>query len=204
MSQSVNTTTNAFFDNLYKAYGRDVKSLGWSERGQLERFKAVERYLPDRFGSILDVGCGFGDFAYFLRQRRPSQNFQYTGYDINKNFVDSLADFPLGTIELCDFLTAEPQEDAYDVVVSIGSFNVRVDGNDHILEQAIRNATFCAKDMAVISALSCYADRPAQDSNPLSYFYQPENVFAVAKKYASRVDLVHNYLPHDFLICVYK
>ena len=62
---------NDFFDTLYQKHGSNVQSLGWSENGQNRRFEEIERHTPSEFSSLLDVGCGFGDFNRFMMAKRP-------------------------------------------------------------------------------------------------------------------------------------
>ena len=45
-------------------YGYDRRKYGWNKDCQWVRFEAAfEGLRPDEFGSVLDVGCGFGDLS---------------------------------------------------------------------------------------------------------------------------------------------
>lgn len=194
---------NDFFDSLYQKHGPSVQSLGWSEHGQNRRFEEIERHLPSEFSSLLDVGCGFGDFNRFMIAKRPHQNFSYTGYDINENFVKTAPALHNGKIELRDFISTPPAENSFDVVVSIGAFNVTVEDNLKLIQSAISLMHQSAKNMALISAQSLYADDHVKH-NPDMFFYDPAELFRFAKNLTRNVDLIHSYMPHDFILKIYK
>ena len=128
---------NDFFDDLYVRHGDGVGSLGWSESGQRRRFEEVEKNLPSAFSSLLDVGCGFGDFGVFVREKRPDLTFDYTGYDINRNFVALAQEKGRKGVELRDFIENPPKGRQFDVVVSIGAFNVTVEDNMGMMREAL-------------------------------------------------------------------
>lgn len=56
------STISRYSERYYKL-GRDVKTLGWgNEEQQFFRFKQVMRIMQCSGKSLLDIGCGFGDF----------------------------------------------------------------------------------------------------------------------------------------------
>ena len=69
------------------AHGNDPKTLGWSSlEQQFIRFNRFADYLPSRFNSIIDIGCGFGDFATYLTfVEKPPES--YLGIDINPDLI---------------------------------------------------------------------------------------------------------------------
>lgn len=203
MTHSFAQRTNAFFDNLYNQHGTAVQSLGWSENGQNRRFEEIENHLPASFSSLLDVGCGFGDLNAYLQRKRPQLAFSYTGYDINQNFVRAVSPFQNGTVELRDFIDSPPAEGSFDVVVSVGAFNVAVEDNIDLIQSAIRLMHQSAKNLALISAQSLYADEHVKH-NPDMFFYDPAELFRFAKSLTRNVDLIHSYMPHDFILKIYK
>ena len=68
--------------------GYDVKTLGWGSVEQQEyRFsQTVSSEINFHDKSVLDIGCGFGDFYKFLiKTKTPIRN--YIGYDINPGLI---------------------------------------------------------------------------------------------------------------------
>ena len=56
------------YTDLYNQYGENVRSLNWgSQQSQHLRFEAMTNNLDLNNQTILDVGCGFGDFYKFLK-----------------------------------------------------------------------------------------------------------------------------------------
>ena len=46
----------------------------------------MKKYIPSNNAKIADLGCGFGDFYKFLKNR--NYNYIYRGYDINPEMID--------------------------------------------------------------------------------------------------------------------
>ena len=67
-------------------YGQNVRSLWGSTESQRIRFKILAEMGDFNNKSVLDVGCGFGDFYTFLREQNihPAK---YCGIDISENYV---------------------------------------------------------------------------------------------------------------------
>ena len=65
--------------------------LHWSSKASQEkRFflinNLMKKYISSNNAKIADLGCGFGDFYEFLKQR--NYNYIYKGYDINPEMID--------------------------------------------------------------------------------------------------------------------
>ena len=56
-----------YYLNLFNKYGESPKSLGWSKGKQFLRYDQLTRDCTLKNSSFLDVGCGFGDFASYLK-----------------------------------------------------------------------------------------------------------------------------------------
>ncbi|TAD97670.1 MAG: class I SAM-dependent methyltransferase [Bacteroidetes bacterium] len=63
------------------------ESLGWaSSESQIIRFQILSQIDHLSNTSILDLGCGYGDFKLYLDQF--FQNIQYTGIDMMPDFLE--------------------------------------------------------------------------------------------------------------------
>lgn len=193
---------NAYYKALYTRFGQDVRSLGWSEQGQRVRFEFIRGLIPDAARSILDIGCGFGDFAACVAAKRP--DIAYTGWDINPDFIEICQRRKQGTFALRDILKEPPPPAAYDVCVLIGALNTGAGNNDELARTMIGRMYEASRIGCLFSATSMYVDDKYRDSSGAMYYYDPGAMFGFAKRLARRVDLFHSYLPHDFCLAIWK
>ena len=62
--------TKDFVNKLVEKYGYSIKSLDYhSKTGQKTRFDIITQVGINDDCSLLDVGCGFGDYFNYLKQR---------------------------------------------------------------------------------------------------------------------------------------
>lgn len=81
---------NCRYSDRLNIHGNSPLSLGWADKAQqylrFDRFfESIIRY-PEPY-TILDIGCGFGDFASFLEASKKPPEF-YTGLDINNDLLE--------------------------------------------------------------------------------------------------------------------
>lgn len=189
-------TINSFHNGLFARHGHHRASLGWqSAEWQQSRFEAVLSLGSFDGWTVLDVGCGFADFATALLAKAPSA--RYTGYDINPHFVKACrASRPDLAFELRNILTDPPAE-RFDAVVSIGPINIDIGDNETVMRQMIRAMfdscrSYCAMSMA--------SDRGGRQARGFHY-YDPMAMLQFCSGLTDRVALRHDYLATDF--CVY-
>ena len=86
--KKIEVATVERYSKRFEVHGDSPKSLGWgSKKDQLIRFKQIAlSNLDFKEKSIIDIGCGFGDFLEFLIKN----NYQfknYIGVDINNDLI---------------------------------------------------------------------------------------------------------------------
>ncbi len=192
---------NARLSNL----GEQAQTVGWRSRKQQEARFVMLNQIGNMSGStVLDVGCGFGDFYIFLLGNNANPT-QYTGIDIandlikfaQKKFekIPNVAFRHVSTDELSLF-----PDRAFDYVLASGIFNYPVaDNNTYVqrtLEQMYR---ICRKGVAV-NMTTDYVD--FQDRS--LFYFSPEDVFRFCKQLTKRVCLHHDYMPFEFTVFLYK
>jgi len=159
----------------------------------------------EKNSSILDVGCGFGDFFRYLLERFPDFTGHYKGIDILDDFIeeckgnikDGRAEF-----DTQDLLNSnEIKGDSYEFVVASGTFNLKIGEKHRKFVAAMLEKMFkvCSRGVAV-NFMSTYVDYV----NESSFHASPEEIFSLAKSFTKRVSLRHDYMPYEFTVYIYK
>lgn len=185
--------------------GLNPQALWGSEKSQRIRFQILEKMLASRESfSVLDVGCGLGDFyAYLIDQ--GYRNVRYVGLEYNSRFVDEASRrYPDAR-----FINSDMEQHAaqvttsYDYIVASGIYNLGdspVDTRNRI-ERDMRLAFQVARLAYGVNFLSTFAD----SRDPMSLYYQPEDMLRLGQSIFGRyARLYHDYLPHDFTLLLFK
>ena len=191
-------TIKRYEERLLK-YGPSAKALGWKdEEQQYMRFVILSEIGNLNDCSILDVGCGFGDFYEFLKMRGVS--VKYTGYDISLRLIEIAKErHPEATFEVKDILE-ESTDKKFDYVVSSGILNARLSDNEGFLKGMIIECFGLCNIGVAINMMSNYVDYKQGEL----YYYSPEAIFTFCKTLTRRVTLRHDYMPYEFTVYLYK
>lgn len=197
------------YEALLQRHGVSHQGAGWpTDADQQVRFQQFLRLLekpPVNF-SLLDYGCGFGDFDSFL-WKQGYRGYKYVGYDLCKAMIacgPSLRSSPWANfiVSLDDGLSPLGP---FNYVVSSGIFNLPPPGTPpiawrqyivHTIQEFDRLST---KGFA-FNMLSSLARK--QESG---WFYgNPEVFFEICFRMTGKVALLHDYGLNDFTIIVRK
>ncbi len=192
----------SFYEEALEKYGVDYRSLHWSSiRTQLARFEVLYDIGPYSGCSILDIGCGLGDFYQYLKER--AEGFSYMGYDISPKMVESAEKrFPEAGFMVRDILESQPEPESFDYVVASGTFNIRVKEHDAFLKDMI-SAMYRACKKGI--GFNLLERRPNEWFNDgLYYSANPEEVISFCHTLSSLSEVKIGYLPDDFTIFLYK
>jgi SAM-dependent methyltransferase len=110
-----------YFDKWYRNPRFRVKSPGELTRQVALVLAAAEHVLGRTVRTVLDVGCGEGNWLPPLRQLRP--RIQYTGVDSSPYAVERFGksrNIRLGTIDALDRIRLRKE---YDLVLCVGMLN---------------------------------------------------------------------------------
>lgn len=149
--------------------------------------------------SVLDLGCGFGDFRQYCRTR--GLDIGYTGVDINERLVEAARErFPDATFLACDIESADIAP--HDWVVSSSAFNLKLREQDNyeFAASILRRCHALARKGVAVDFLTEYVDfRGSEDA----FYYSPEKMFTIAKSITRRVALRHDYPLFEFCVYLY-
>jgi SAM-dependent methyltransferase len=187
---------NRRYDERLDRFGDDIRTLasGTDERRRL-RFQVLTEIGLRNGCTVLDLGCGFGDFLGYIRDR--GLEVDYTGYDINPRLIEiARRRYPGATFDVVDI--QEQEFPTFDYIVSSSAFNLPLETRDNyeFLADILRACYGHAREGVALDLLSSYVDFEGD-----AFHYSPEQVFAIGKSLTRRVMLRHDYPLFEF--CLY-
>lgn len=199
MNEEEKKRINERYNKRIAVHGNNIKALasGTEERRKM-RFDVLTEIGIEKNSSVLDLGCGYGDYYQYLQQNQFLCN--YTGIDINENLINFARNrFPETNFKVLDIQNENPGD--FDFVVSTSCFNLQLSGesNYNFIEDIFRKCYAVAKKGVAIDFLSSYVDFKGNPEE--AFYYEPERVFKIAKSITKRVDLRHDYPLFEF--CIY-
>ena len=146
--------------------------------------------------SILEVGCGLGDFyKYLIRHKRDCT---YHGYDIVPEYIaECRREYSQTNFEVRNIFV-DGIDGNYDTVVMSQVLNNRYQKSDNmqVMQRALELAFQHARISVSVDMLSTYVDF----RNPDLFYYSPEDIFRLAKAIAPRVLIRHDYRAFEFCV----
>jgi SAM-dependent methyltransferase len=189
----------SFYNYHLKQFGDRPEALRWTPQGQLRRYHALAEISPHlNNASILDYGCGTGDFFRFLKRR--GIDVRYTGVDINENFVElAKKKYPE-----CFFQVMDASDDRldgfFDYIVICGVFNLRVPGvEDDMKEALVTLFKHCNKGLA----LNCLSSHTPIKDPELNYTSPEKMVRFTLENLSPYFALRHDRVQDDFTLYIY-
>ena len=193
-------TSSWYADNV-RRYGFDHRGLGFRTRNSQEkRFEALLDLGDFDGASLLDVGCGFGDFLAFLRAR--GVNPRYTGIDLCEPMVARCRERfagEAGEFIVADVLEYEPAG-YYDYIVASGIFGLDAAGTRERIEPTLQRMLSWSRLGIAANFLSARAATKVD----ARVYVDPVRMLHTALAWTPAVRLDHGYLPNDFTIHIYR
>jgi len=192
------------YERRYNQYGISPLTLGWKDRkSQWLRFKILYEVGIKEGDSILDVGCGFGDFLLYLKEQ-GIKNIKYEGWDIVPSLIKEAERMHKGSenvvFKLRSIFQGPFQEEKFDWVVASGILNARIKNNIGKMKRLINIMLRMSRKGISINMLTNYVDFMRDDL----FYYSPEEMFAFGKSIVKRVSLRHDYPLYEFTLYLYK
>lgn len=180
------------YSELVKRHGDSYKSLHWhSRQTQQIRFEALLQIGKLDGCSVLDIGCGIGDFAVYLETRGIDVDF--TGYDIVPEAIKlAQRKCPTAAFEARNILLAPPTR-RFDYIVSSGIFAF---GDQQFFEGIVERAVSLAQ---IAYGFNLYRTRqPSFFSPTLQYVLEFCNGLDI-----NRTEIINDYLHDDYTFFAY-
>jgi SAM-dependent methyltransferase len=182
---------------LLDKYGVTSRAVDYHHAGNhLARFTILAGIEDIRHASILDVGCGVGHLAGWLKGR--GYEGDYTGIDILPEMVARAREtHPDTRFEHADIIT-EPDRFQADYVMSSGIF--------HMGDAPFMNRVVAAMYGACTKGVAFNTLSNWDESGPQRKFFHadPLETLAFCRTLTPHILFRHDYLPHDFTMFLYR
>ncbi len=188
-----------FYDGLVNRYGYDPRACDYGRReSQQLKFRVLSEVLPMTGKRVLDVGCGFADYAGFLEKRWGA--IDYVGVDLSPRMISEARLLKPDLDVRCLNIFIHPPSESFDVVNANGIFYLLGDNAAELMEEFVARMFALANSAVAFNSLSNWAT--AKDAG--EFYADPLKVVAFCRTLTSRVVLRHDYLGHDFTIYLYR
>jgi SAM-dependent methyltransferase len=184
------------FEKRLDAADDDATALGWDSRDSMEtRFAAAADMYDFAGTTMLDVGCGFGDFYAFLQDRGQAPA-EYYGIDISDRILDIARErHPGATFENRNIFLDQFDSRTFDIAVEFGVLNYdleTISNAEYVREYMRRTYEVC--DTTLVNCLSGYREGD-WEWEEFVHYYSPEKVFGYAQELSRDVTLKHDFEP---------
>lgn len=187
---------NDFYMRGLHSYGRNHSmAVHWSSpETQKLRFEVFENVDDLNGKSILDLGCGVGDFYGFLKSR--NYEVEYMGIDLLPEMIEEARNKYLsGNFYLKQI---DQIEDEFDYIFASGAFSYRV---ENYYEKYMKIIKTMFNNCKLGIAFNMLKEGKHVDDDAF-ITYSPTDIMESCEAFASNVRLIENYLEYDFTVVV--
>lgn len=191
------------YSQKFKKFGVSPKSLLWKSRGAAhQRFRQFWREMDFTGKSVLDIGCGFGEFGNFLTKRY--ENVKYKGIDITEEFIENGHKiYPLLDLKVADYLLLTKTE-KFDVVIASGVLNSNYHSyNMNYRTEAIKKMFELTDGVLAFNMLGGHP-QPKNKEDLNIWYADSLEILEYCMSLTRRVMFRSSYHPRDFTIFMYK
>jgi SAM-dependent methyltransferase len=194
----------AYYASKLAAHGSTPQGVDWNGTVSHETRHRQFLYLlsGDTNASVIDLGCGFGDFLRFLRA--AGFRGRFIGYDIAPSMIEK-ARALYGESEDHQWRIGAEPADISDFAIASGIFNVKGDVSNETwtdyVRQTIDVLARAGKRGFAFNMLSMSSDPDRRRPN-LYYADPAEMLTHCLSKYGRAIALLQDYGLYEFTIVV--
>ena len=188
-----------YYGSLIEKWGHDPRACDYGQqKSQGVKFKVLSEVCNLSGKSILDVGCGFADFADFLLKDNP--DIKYHGVDITPAMIKKAKELnphlDLQVLNILD-VTNSP---LYDIVTANGIFYLLGDQAYPLMKQMISKMYEICREAVSFNSLSIWAS----NKEATEFYADPCQIIEHCRTLTPSVVFRHDYHSRDFTIYLYK
>ncbi len=186
-----------FYNRHLKDFGDRPQAVRWTPEGQRRRYETLLAIAGDISGkTVLDFGCGKGDFCGFLKENGVSAD--YSGIDVN----DALISTAKNKYPEDEFIALDIDETAFnrtfDIAFVCGVFNLRIAGIEDSMKTLLKKLFPLCRKALHANLLTYYVPR----RNVELFYVKPEEILEfVIREISKSVTLRH--LDEDIFLSIY-
>ncbi len=194
-----------YYQEKIKKFGSSAEGMDWKNSDtQYLRFEVISRYIDFSSNpSVLDVGCGNGEFLHYCREN--GRSLRYKGVDAVPEMV-SLANerFGLNTAVCREYLSWNEGE-KFDYVIASGTFNAKLNtpGEEwkRYFHDNIRKMFSMANSAVVFNCMTSFVDYRYDRL----YYPTPDELSELSVKELSRRFIIdHSYPLYEMTMSIYR
>lgn len=196
---------NSYTNRLMK-YGNSPQGLFWKNSfTQMHRFEMIittlNKYYNLKNFTICDIGCGYGKFLEFLKNKLNKSVFQYQGCDLNSKLIDYCT--KNYSNKNYKFYKKSAPSGIVDFSIMSGTFNLSVTDDIKIWEKYIlKNLTNIWKRTNKIMAFNLLHQSEKKIKQGLYYTDKNWIKDICEQKFGETEIIFSSILPCDILIIV--
>lgn len=193
----------SMYDKRVRELGYEARSVGWkSAEQQTLRFRTLIENVSLAGQSIVDLGCGFGDFYDFLCSSGMTPS-NYTGIDISDEMlrVANLKHSNFPGVTFINRPLMEITQEVFDFAVASGSLNydLKIDMNLY-LEDFVKSYHHRVRNGLLLNLLTTKVDYVQE----MHVHYSPDFAKELFLKYFEKVRVIEGYGLYEFTIQALK
>ena len=188
-----------FYNNKVKEHGHSPKACDYGRpESQLTKFNVIANMANFECTSILDVGCGFGDFKRHLKNR--FKEVDYTGIDLSDEMINLAKKIdPLIKVRKENIMNMQKGR-YYDYIIANGIFYLLVERPETKMKEMVEKMFEHSKVGVIFNSLSTWADKKEDDE----FYADPCKTLEWCSKISNKIQLKHDYMGHDFTVMLSK
>jgi len=188
-----------YYERLIRQYGHDPRACDYGRpESQNVKFRVLSEVMPLANRSLLDVGCGFADFATYLQQR--FSGVKYSGIDLCASMVTEARRYhPNLDLRSANVLDASFDR-SFDVVTANGIYYLLGEQAWPMMQMMIGRMFGLATSALAFNCLSDWAS----DQEPNEFYANPVEVLKCCRELTPWLVLRHDYHHRDFTVYMYK
>jgi len=197
-----------YYKDLLKKNGPTLAAVQHNSReAQNKRFEILFN-IDKGMKSLIDVGCGLGDFGDFLLKKKYYG--KYLGLDFVEEFIQiakekfiDKSNFKFQTFELQN----EHIPTGYDYILLSGVFNNNTENSKRFMFDLIKKMLRSCNKGVAFNSMSTYVEFQEDEL----FYSDPKEIFHYCKKHLTQsVVLKHDYklkedaFPYEYTMYLYK